>query len=642
MSAFLSRLLITVGLLLTVGRGGAVVSATSAASAATWASVQRAGRMVRADSVSAAVRVLEQRLAVVRAARLPVDELAIKSFLMSWVAATDLVQSEQYATDVVRLAKQLGHPEELGDGYYQLGNNAHQQQDLARSAALMQQAITSFARFDSLSTSYGGALASLAGTYLELGKAKEARPYFLRGLALARRRQEPLTEFSLLALWGNGLRNTAPDTAVRYLQQALRLAQTKLRREPQGPEAEVYAQLVLMQITHERRQWSQTLTASQQVARGARRIENPEYESEALLTMADALRHLGQGGAGYDTLVRAMVLIDTLRGQTKVRELARQQAALGTVEQQARIRGLEQERRIARLRAEQAQTRWLVVLVVAVVLGLLHFLGLYLYRRLRVSRARLAVSEANASRANATKDRLMRIIGHDLRGPVATFQQALPLVRHYADHPDPAELTSLVDALMGQAKELRNLLDNLLNWSLSQSNEVRNAPIRLAPVEALTTTVNLYQSAAQNKGVTLHVEADPDLPAAWADPALLSAVLRNLVSNALKFTPSGGSVWVRVAAGTGHRLEYSVRDTGVGMTPDQLAHLFDVKLNRSTDGTAGEGGTGLGLLICQHFAGLLGGELTVSSRPGAGTLFRFTVAEDVTGKVASLSAYSTP
>ena len=73
------------------------------------------------------------------------------------------------------------------------------------------------------------------------------------------------------------------------------------------------------------------------------------------------------------------------------------------------------------------------------------------------------------------------------------------------------------------------------------------------------------------------------------------------------------------------RLQFAVQDTGVGMTADQLAHLFDVSANRSTTGTAGEGGTGLGLLVCQHFVALLGSQLTVSSQPGQGTVFGFVV-----------------
>jgi signal transduction histidine kinase len=267
-------------------------------------------------------------------------------------------------------------------------------------------------------------------------------------------------------------------------------------------------------------------------------------------------------------------------------------------------------------------------------LGLLHFLGLYLYRRLRVSRARLAVSEANASRANATKDRLMRIIGHDLRGPVTTFQQALPLVRYYADHPDPAELTSLADALTRQAQELRNLLDNLLQWSLAQTHDVRNAPTLVDCAAALAAIAALYRPVAEAKGVTLVVEPPAaDRPTAWADPALLSAILRNLTSNALKFTPAGGRVTLRIrtTAESPGRLVCAVEDTGVGMSPEQLQHLFEPSVDRSTPGTAGEAGTGLGLLVCHYFAELLGGPLQVSSRPGVGTTCWFSIAEAPAG-----------
>lgn len=285
---------------------------------------------------------------------------------------------------------------------------------------------------------------------------------------------------------------------------------------------------------------------------------------------------------------------------------------------------LEQQARIASLQADRAQGRIRLLGTAALALALVLALTGAFYWRLRRSRQRLAASEAALRTLNSTKDRLMSIIGHDLRAPVATFHLMVPLLRQQAKEADPVELTELADDLGQHAQSLSALLDNLLHWARTQADEVRNHPQRLPVADVVNPTLRLYQPGAAAKGIVLRAVVAADLPPVWADPSLLATVLRNLVSNALKFTPSGGEVRVDVGAEVG-RVTFAVTDTGLGMTPSQLAHLFDVSAERSTKGTAGEGGTGLGLLVCQHFVGLLGGELQVASTPGEGSRFWFAV-----------------
>ena len=575
------------------------------------------------------IRLLEAELRRCRQAGRVADQLQLLNSL-AWLAwqQADYVHTDQWALQSVRLGEQYRGKADRADPYYTLAMSAFEQQEPDRALRFLRR-LLAFPRrgFRGEQTRYMQALATIGQIYLEKNQPRAAQPYLRRALAEARRVREPVQEFSTLAAWAAGLRRSRPDTARTLAEQALRLARTRLANDDNQASAITYAQLVLMQVAQQQQRWPDALALSRQVAAGARRDANREFEAEALTTQAQALRALGQPAAAYDTLARTIALTDTLRSRAKAEELARTQARLGAVEQQARIRALEQQRRIAALQADRARTRSRELLALAAGLGALLLGAAYAYWRLRRSRAALARSEARATAANATKDRLMGIIGHDLRAPVASLQQALLLVRHYADHPDPAEQRTLATDLHLRAQGLSGLLDNLLFWGSGQRDEVRNHPERIGLPDHLRRVVALYQPLADAKGLRLLLDlpADP-LPTAWADPMLLDTVLRNLVGNALKFTPTGGEVRVEARPDPTGRLRLCVRDTGVGLTPDQLAHLFDVRAHRSTPGTAREPGTGLGLLVSRQFAALLGGELTVESRPGEGATFAFTVA----------------
>ena len=303
---------------------------------------------------------------------------------------------------------------------------------------------------------------------------------------------------------------------------------------------------------------------------------------------------------------------------------------------------LEQQRRIQRLEADQQAVRTRFITASAVALALMLFGTAVLYLRLRRTSAALTVSEAQARaaeaearRAVATKDQLMSIIGHDLRSPVATFQQVTPLLHHFADEPNPAAQHEIATALDTNAHHLGALLDNLLYWARAEAETLMNHPQALPVAAVLTEAAAPYTAGAHLKGVGLTTAVanpdgtgtdDPTEPLlVTADPDLLRTVLRNLVSNAVKFTPKGGQIQLRAWVEAPGHVTLEVRDTGVGIAPSRVAGLFSTGETLSTVGTAGEPGTGLGLPLSARFVRLLGSELRLvppaAGQPG--TAFRF-------------------
>jgi signal transduction histidine kinase/CheY-like chemotaxis protein len=225
------------------------------------------------------------------------------------------------------------------------------------------------------------------------------------------------------------------------------------------------------------------------------------------------------------------------------------------------------------------------------------------------------------SEANAIKDKFFTIVAHDLRGPIgglaALFDKRVLT--------SPADLTDerldLVRASIGQ---VRDFLEELLTWARSQRGEIDCHPEAIDLQELLRETQALLSAQAYGKGIRLDLGIAERLWV-YADPAMTRGILRNLVQNALKFTDGGGSVRASVGP-EGSHCRIAIIDTGVGMDEEVRSRLFrlDVKTT-STPGTRHEPGTGLGLILCKEFAERNGGTIGVSSAPGRGSNFWFTL-----------------
>lgn len=355
----------------------------------------------------------------------------------------------------------------------------------------------------------------------------------------------------------------------------------------------------------------------QQAVAFARRAGTTDAEEEILKHLIETYVQQRAWEEAFQWEHRRRRLGDSLYTQTRATEMARLQTQYETEAKRQEIRVLRHRARIQALERDRDQTRLVLVEFGAAALLLTLLLFAVLLRRLQRSRAAL-------HQANRTKGQLLSIVGHDLRGPVAAFQQVGSMLRYYAASPDPAELTELADELEMGATQLAGLLDNLLHWARGQMGQVVNRPAVVSPAVAISTVLNLYRPAALAKHLTM-VARLPPAPPAWVDAGLLDTILRNLVSNAIKFTPTGGTVEVSgQPTPTGDGIEFSVRDTGVGLTPEAAQALFEPAVS-PTRGTAGEVGTGLGVAVCRQFVALLGGELRVTSTPGRGTRFWFVV-----------------
>ncbi len=229
---------------------------------------------------------------------------------------------------------------------------------------------------------------------------------------------------------------------------------------------------------------------------------------------------------------------------------------------------------------------------------------------------------------NASKDKFFSIVAHDLRSP---FNPLLGMVQLMVEMPNttpPQEFKEMGKDIYRSAQNVYNLLENLLEWSRLQQNHIEHKPERLMLKQTVKEIGRLLTEVAISKGVGLQ-NTVPDGVLVYADENMLNAVIRNLTSNALKFTTAGGmvSLSVQPSKTDSNLAEISVSDTGVGISPENLAKLFKLEVTHTTRGTAQEKGTGLGLIICQEMVEKNGGRIWIESDgiPGRGTTVKFTV-----------------
>lgn len=279
-------------------------------------------------------------------------------------------------------------------------------------------------------------------------------------------------------------------------------------------------------------------------------------------------------------------------------------------------------------------TIWFKILVALIILA--SIIGIFYLRvkslhRQREKLEQLVLERTNEIQSknellkelNSTKDKLFSIISHDLRSPFNSILGFQELLADNYDEFSDAERKDMIGDLQTSTKHVYSLVENLLNWARIQSNSIQHQPIVFNLRETVQENLEFYQKIAEAKGIYFEHQISDEL-IAIADVDLLKTTLRNLINNAIKFTQKGGSILIK-ASRIKNYIHISVIDSGKGMTPEQIGNLFDLEKTRSTIGTNGEKGSGLGLVLCKELVEKNRGFITVESQLENGSTFSFTL-----------------
>jgi len=279
---------------------------------------------------------------------------------------------------------------------------------------------------------------------------------------------------------------------------------------------------------------------------------------------------------------------------------------------------------------EKAEKERFYIFGLAAVLLLLVFIFINRFRyKSRINdlleEQKTILQEANQelSVLNETKDKFFSIIAHDLKNPLATMINITELVGDPKYDLSDQEKSEFLSEINNAAKNLLDLLQNLLTWANSQRGKIDFVPMQIDLSEIAMETVYLTKPTAELKNIDLKSNLDFDITA-YCDLQMTRTIIRNLVSNALKFTPEGGKININQRY-KGELLEIEVEDSGIGMSDDVKNKLFRIDVNVTTRGTNQEQGTGLGLILCKEFVEKQGGKIWVESEQGKGSKFIFTL-----------------
>ena len=248
-----------------------------------------------------------------------------------------------------------------------------------------------------------------------------------------------------------------------------------------------------------------------------------------------------------------------------------------------------------------------------------------LNRELKEKSTAVTQREAQLHEINKTNTKLFSIIGHDLRGPIGGLQSMLKL---FTDGEiSTKEFVSFIPKLKTDVDNISFTLNNLLSWGMNQLNGVVTKPKRVSLSNLVNNNIQLLSEIANSKSIKI-INQLPENPRIWADSHQMDIVVRNILSNAIKFTPENGLITINAVEKAG-MWQVSIRDTGIGMTAEMQRSIFKDSSNITTYGTNNEKGTGLGLSLCKEMVLKNNGEIWVDSVPRKGTTFYFTVPKAI-------------
>jgi len=301
---------------------------------------------------------------------------------------------------------------------------------------------------------------------------------------------------------------------------------------------------------------------------------------------------------------------------------------------------LEQQKKDALIKAEHERQKYIqyLLILISVLLTVLSMYILFnLNQRRKANRLLLEqkqqLEEANhllikqkqkiemvahdLEKANETKDKFFSIIAHDLRSPFTTILGFSNILLESHEEFDKSSLKTFLSKIKNGSETALILLENLFSWARSNSGDIQFTPKQIALEPLVKNVCNLYENGAISKQIALKCQVFPGSEI-FADEEMLTTILRNLISNAIKFTPKKGEIIVSMSLAA-TMVAISVKDNGIGMNKEQIKNLFELNKKTITQGSSGEKGTGLGLVLCHEFTQKHKGEIKVISKEGVGT-----------------------
>ncbi len=381
--------------------------------------------------------------------------------------------------------------------------------------------------------------------------------------------------------------------------------------------------LVLSKVYVKTKDFSQAKAYAQKALIIASTLDEKELKANCYNVFSDLYEMQGDYRSAYYYKGKYENIKDSLLNNQTILALRELAGIKGNTKDKKVIKELEQENISLNNYWLKEKNKGYLLLITSILLLFFTIILFTLFRAKAKVEKKLKQKNTELEKLNATKDKFFSIIAHDLKSPFNSLMGFSEMLSLHAESKSYSEIMEYSGIIHNSTRKLYSLVDTLLQWSRTQLGTTEYKPQRLEIGIVSSNIVSILKINAEEKDIVISVDIDNTL-IGWADKDLYSAVLRNLISNAIKFSRVGSVI--TVSAKTRKQfIEVAVSDTGVGITKENLAKIFKIDKNISTKGTFNEKGTGLGLVLCKEFVEINRGTIWAESKLEKGSTFKFTV-----------------
>jgi signal transduction histidine kinase len=542
----------------------------------------------------------------------------------------DFKTALEYYLESLKIDEEIAPPISIADSYTNIGvllvklGNLQKAKQYYFKAYRIYKDTTDFSRI-------GLALNNLFEVYSKAGKNDSARYYIDNAIKVYQSHQIKQGLHRALLNKALFLANLEQqDSAYHYFQMSLEIS-----RKINNAAGIGSALINISSIENQKENPEKALQLAEEALSIIREAGDVSLLAEAHGVLSAAYIKTGKIDLAFEHLsefVRFKDSINTIDTKSIIAELEYKYET-DAIEEENRFLKTENELK-EKLIQTQKTRQWIIIIAFVILL----FFVLILFnitRKLKKANTDLhnsnwekEVQRKQLENLNRTKDKLFSIIGHDLRSPVANIKSFMDVILEDSEQFSKESIIEILNTARDSSSRTLLTLENLLAWARTQQGVFKVKKTELNLYELVEETFELVQSIAVNKKIDLLNETPKDCMA-YADKDMLNVIIRNILSNALKFTEAPGYVIVKTKDHKNTKVLVAIEDTGVGMVQEELEQIFNSNSIISKSGTQNEKGSGIGLHLCREFIKEQKEEIWVESKKGEGTTFYFTVSKSL-------------
>ena len=538
----------------------------------------------------------------------------------------------EYYLKSLKLNKEISNNDGIASNYTNIGNLYYEEENYELAEKYFRDALLIYKKLNDkygISRSY----TNIANTLADNGKIKEGLDYYKKSIAIA----EELNDQYGIAVNYNNIGDCYINLkkykeSKKYLDKAMKIADSLGEKNLQA-----VVLLNIADVENKQKKYQNAIHAARKSYAIADEIGNLDYKTENLLQASIAYEGFGNNALALDRLKQYTGIRDSLLKMDRIKKIKLFNTLNELEKSQYTIIDLSKTSEKAQLNYEKEKkyTHFLIIAMVIFAFLLILLIqqnaskkkayNLLEFKNYQVHKMKDEIDEQSdkLKQLNSTKDKFFSIIAHDLKNPFNSITGFTELMIENNDKYNEAKRLKFLKIIKGSTAKVSGLLDNLLIWANSQSDKLKFNPKNINLAQQVANVVSFLEIQAINKDITISNTVGKTI-FVKADENMLDTILRNLISNAIKFTQPKGEIQI-YSTFKNDFVEITVKDNGVGISEAEIEAIFNVNEINSSLGTANEQGSGLGLILCKDFVESHGGKIWVESVVNKGSQFKFTL-----------------